>query len=143
MFRNIILLVVFSHVACKAAKHNAPSLGAPSTNPMSCRVTAKVVEIISERDADTGSLCAKYPCKAKVQLINVQACGSGVSQAHNVGDTVEMRFVYTLHKTAKLFPNMKSQYPGLKRGQTFTADAEQRIAPGMNGAFIVFGYEVE
>lgn len=143
MFRNIALLAMFSLLACKTVKSNSVPLGAPSTNPMSCRMEAKVIEIMKVYDADTGSLCSKYPCRAKVKIVSVPTCGSSITQALNAGDTVEMRFVYTLHKTNELFPKMKVQYPGLKKGQTFKANAEQRIAPGMNGAFIVFGYEVE
>ncbi len=143
MFKHVLVLLLVSFAACKTAKVNAPKLEAPSASPMSCRVTAKVISVNKELDADTGSMCSKYPCRAMVQLLAVQSCGSSVSLAHNAGDTVEMRFVYTLHKTAKLFPNMKAQYPGLKQGQIFIADAEQRIAPGIDGAFVVFGYEVE
>ena len=143
MLKNIILLYLLTIISCKTAKHNSTPLGAPSTSPMSCRVAGKVIEIMNVYDADTGSLCSKYPCRAKVKIVSLPACGSSVTQALSVGDTIEVRFVYTLHKTATLFPVMKAQYPGLKKGQTFKADAEQRIAPGMNGAFIVFGYEVE
>lgn len=73
-------------------------------------------------------------------ILDVSACGPGISLPLNVGDTVTMHFTYTLQPTSKLFPAMKVQYPGLNRGSVFTANAEQRLQMGTNGIFVVTAY---
>ena len=78
-----------------------------------------------------------------VKIMSVFGCGSSVSQSLAEGDTVTMRFVYTLHKTASLFPKMKVQYPGLKKGNKFTATAEERLKPGTQAEFIIFDYKLK
>lgn len=108
--------------------------------PMSCAITGKVVCVSACRDKDEKSLCAKYPCRAMVEILEVSSCGSSVTHIPVTGDTVEMEFAYTLHKTKKIFPDMKERYPGLKKRHIFTANAEQRILPGNTTHFIVYDY---
>lgn len=123
------------------AKHSASSITA--ANPMSCRIEAKVVSVVSEKDEDTSSICAKYACKAKVHILQSSGCGSGVTAPLHQGDTVVITFVYSLHATAAIFPSMKSQYPGLKVGQVFIANAEQRLSVSTDVKYLIYGYERE
>lgn len=110
----------------------------PAT-PMSCKVEGKILRTIGADKSATGPR-ARYSCAALVKVLSVQDCGQSVSAPLSEGDTVTMRFEYTLHATAKLYPKMKAQYPGLKKGQTFTANAEQRLRMGSSPDYIVYGY---
>ena len=76
-----------------------------------------------------------------VKVLSVSSCGHSFTESIPVGDTIEMRFVYSLHSTNKLFPGMAVAYPSLNEGDTFIADTEQRLVPGKAPVFIVFGYE--
>ncbi len=117
-----------------------PAAAAPA--PMSCKIKGKIVSIINTLDTDAGSVCAKYPCRAQVLIVDVVACGSSVSAPLHTGDTVEMQFAYTLANTSKAIPAMTARYPGLKKGSTFVANAEQRLKPGQSGDYVIYGYEL-
>ncbi len=148
MFRNLFILLLVLAAACKTTAVKQPLKPialkpAPSTNPMSCGIEGKVLAIIKAFDADSLSICSKFPCRARVRITSVTECGSAVTQPLTPGDTVELKFMYSLGDTKKAFPYMKAHYPGLKEGQTFSATAEQRLVPGTGGIFIVFGYEAE
>jgi hypothetical protein len=110
-----------------------------AATPMSCRIEGKIVRTINPDKASAGP-CAHYCCAALVKVMSVNNCGQSVTSPLSEGDTVTMRFEYTLHGTARLFPKMKAQYPGLKKGQTFTANAEQRLHMGGNPEYVVYGY---
>ncbi len=109
--------------------------------PMSCKIKGRVVSIIKSYDPDTGSVCSKHPCRAKVKIMDVSERGSAVSLPINPGDIVEMQFAYTLDNTSKVFPKMKAHFPGLKKGAIFSALAIQRLEPGTGGVFVVNAYE--
>ncbi|MBS1584790.1 MAG: hypothetical protein JSS82_04525 [Bacteroidetes bacterium] len=115
-------------------------MDAGEATPMSCRTEGQIVRILKAGDPDKKNLCSKHACRALVKIISVDACGAGVSLRYNSGDVVEMYFAYSLSNTRKLFPNMKVVYPGLKKGQHFTARIEQRLRPGSDGVFVVYGY---
>src|SRR6201989_1563297 len=93
---NAFFLVLLAMAACKSAMITQADLPAAGSNPNSCRVEGVVVSINKILEADTGTICSKYPCRAMVKVISVSACGSSFSNPFNAGDTVEMRFVYTL-----------------------------------------------
>jgi len=137
-----IFLFIFLY-SCKAPtfSQHVSEGEAAATTPMSCKIEGKVIAVSTDDKSDTGSICFKHPCRAKVQVLQVLGCGSSISLPINAGDTIEIKFAYTLHNTARIFPTMKTQYPGLERGDIFIANAEQRLAPGTNGGFTVFGYE--
>jgi hypothetical protein len=148
MLKKLIFILLILFISCKTTAVKTPAKAtavkpAPSTNPMSCGIQGKIISITKAFDTDTLSICSKYPCKAKVRIMAVPECGSAVSQVLIPGDTVEMRFMYSLSDTKKIFPYMKAHYPGLTEGQLFTATAEQRLAPGTNGVFVIFGYELQ
>ena len=117
-----------------------PQSGA--ANPMSCRVEGRVLRVLPIGDVDSGSVCSRYPCKALVRVIDVSLCGQAVSAPLHAGDTVTVNFAYTLEKTSVAIPSMKATYPGLKKGNHFIANVEQRLAPGSGGSYTVYDYQV-
>ena len=140
---TIVMLLALScgniAIAQKAGQPSA-AIDAGESTPMSCHIEGKVMKILATKDDDINSVCAKHPCKAMVKITAVQACGSSVAMYPNAGEVYEMQFAYTLHNTKHLFPGMKVVYPGLKKGQRFTARIEQRLRPGVQGGFVVYGY---
>ena len=130
--------------SCKTIQEQETgSQGALSSgSPMSCKIEGQVICILRPFDADTASACAKYPCMAVVLIRSVSGCGSSISFSLSAGDTVQIKFTTTLLNTVKVFPSMKAHYPGLKKGDKFIANAEQRIKPG-GGEYIINAYTVE
>ncbi len=122
----------------KVEKHN-PDV---TSSPMACKIEGKIITILKPADADTGSICAKYPCRARVRIMSVLERGSSITFSLKEGDTVEIMFPITLVNTSKVFPGMKVQYPGLKKGDMFMANTEQRLKVGSGGEFIINGYEL-
>jgi hypothetical protein len=59
----------------------------------------------------------------------------------NADETVEMKFAYTLHST-EVIAGMKTHFPGMKKGDVFTAIVSQRLVMGGTGEFVVYDYEV-
>lgn len=137
-----LLLLAASCATTRGQKSGKVSGSAPAAGPSSCTVEGRIVRVLPALDADKGSVCSRYPCRALVYLIKPPACGSSVSVPLNGGDTVELQFAYSLAPTAKALPRLKVHYPGLKKGAVFTAVAEQRLQPGAVGAFVVYGYQV-
>lgn len=138
MKKLLIALLILVPAAAKAQKD--PVIDAGVSMPMSCRMEGQIVKILKADDPDKKSVCAKHPCRAMVRVISMDGCGQGVSLRYNDGDVVEMRFAYSLDHTRKVYPNMKVVYPGLKKGQRFSARVEQRLRPGSEGEFVVYGY---
>jgi hypothetical protein len=135
----LVLLVPLS-VSCQTKKLQGPSEQGATQNPSSCHIEGRIVEVLKPGKAEKSGVCAKYACSARVRINEVSGCGPGVSTPLNAGDTITMRFTYSLHATKKLFPRMKVQYPGLKKGSVFTANAEQRLQPHTDGFFVVTAY---
>lgn len=140
--KGSICVLVVSLLMCsvKVYAQKDPLLDAGERTPMSCRMEGAIVKVLKASDPDKKNLCSKHACRALVKIISVDACGPGVSLRYNSGDVVEMYFAYSLSNTRKLFPNMEVVYPGLKKGQHFTARIEQRLRPGGEGEFVVYGY---
>ena len=115
-------------------------LTAAAQKPGSCKVEGKIVSVVNKLEKDTGSICSKYPCRAKVKILDVSECGSSIAYPLHVNDIVEMRFEYTLHSTATILPAMKVHFPGLKKGDRFITRAEQRLKMGSNVEWVVYGY---
>lgn len=76
-----------------------------------------------------------------VQIIEVSSCGSAASFPAIPGDIVEMKFPFTLVNTTGIFPGMKAHYPGLKKGDIFSADVEQHMKIGYGIEFVANSYE--
>jgi hypothetical protein len=109
---------------------------------MGCKIRGLIVAVSKDRPSDRESACHKHPCIARVMIIDVVECGAAIPTSLNVGDTVEMSFAYTLHKTRKIFPLMDTHYPGLKKGDRFFAIAEQRLKMGGGVTHTVYHYDV-
>ena len=140
-FFIVLFLMVFC--ACKTLPENKVEHTMPAaTNPGTCNIEGKIVAILEPADTDTGSICSKYPCRAKVQIMKVFGCGSAVSIPIHGDDISEMQFAYTLHST-EIFPGMKTHFPGLKKGDVFFATITQHMAMGSAGLFIIYDYEVK
>lgn len=137
----IVACIVLS-CSCKTAeqKTTLPPGGEGTSNPMSCKVHGQVIKIYPPLPAGQGT-CSQYPCYADVRIIDISDCGSSVALAVNTGDTIKMKFEFTLNNTKEAFPNMKAQYPGLKQGSRFTSWAEYRMRPASGGEFVVYGYD--
>ena len=143
MVNKCLIILLLFMCSCKShwpLRTNTHYVQPAPAGPMNCGITGKIIRIIPTKDIDTGSLCAKYNCKAVVQIMEAPSCGSGVSMPLSPGDTVEMKFTFTLHSTRGLFSNMQTEYPGLKTSDEFTASAEQRLSPGGPGVWVVNGY---
>jgi hypothetical protein len=139
-----VVLCLFCN-SCKSTQGaKAESQGsAPVSGPMFCQVTARLIRPIISLSDVPDSCCLKYPCYASIRIIEVSGCGSGVSVPINAGDTLQVRFAYTLHNTKDVFPAMKVHYPGLKAGDEFTAGAQQRLKVGTDGEFVIYDYTVK
>ena len=108
---------------------------------MACNIKGIITGIMPVTAADSGSICSRYPCRAKVKILGVYGCGSSVSLPVHTDDTLEMQFAYTLHST-EIIPNMTDYFPGLAQGGLFTAQIEQRMQMGTGGFFVVYGYNI-
>jgi hypothetical protein len=140
---TIIAAILVGCFTASSAQQRKASGTLTAATPMSCRIEGKILRILKTKDNDKKSPCYKYGCTARVKLISVEDCGGSVTAPLNEGDTVTMKFAYTLHSTAKIFPSMKAQYPGLKKGNTFTANAEQRLQMGKEPEYTIYGYKVK
>ena len=137
----LLVCLMFFYCSCKtAAENTGDSNATPATKPGTCNIKGKIVEVLEPSSTDTGSICSKYPCKAKVKILELYGCGSAVSLPVNNGDVMEMSFAYTLHST-EIIPGMKTHFPGLKKGSVFTANATQRLIMGKDGEFVIYDYE--
>jgi hypothetical protein len=137
-------LITSCHTVKKTSTFETKSFAPELTmKPNACRFKGEIISIENDKDADTSSVCHKYSCIASVAILEVQACGSSVSQQLMVGDIMLMRFAFTCSPSDKAFPTMKTKYPGLKSGDVFIANAEQRIALGNSMNFVVYDYLVQ
>ena len=112
-----------------------------ATNPGTCNIEGEIIKVIETSPADTGNICAKYPCRAKVRILKVFGCGSAASMPPG-DEPVEVQFAYTLHNT-DILPGMKAHFPGLKKGDVFLATVTAHLATGAVGEFVIYDYRVE
>jgi hypothetical protein len=112
-------------------------------NPMFCKITGQIITILKPVGQLDNSICSKYPCKAIVRISNISDCGSSVTAMPYAGDTIEINFGFTLANTKKALPTMRQHYPGLKKGNRFKAQMEQRIQPGGKNQFTVYHYSLK
>jgi len=85
------------------------------------RITGQIinVEAVNASGQQSGP-CSAHPCIARVRIKSAQY-GAGFP-ALSIGKDVRIKFIFTLSPTGpKMFPRMKERYPGLKKGDTFTA----------------------
>jgi hypothetical protein len=141
--KTFLVICVF-FAGCKSPEKNTARLQSQdSPQPMSCSIEGKIMNILKPTEDDKGTTCYAYPCRATVKILKVNVCGSSVTASPAEGDLVEIKFAHTLHNTKKLFPAMKQQYPGLKKGDEFTAYAEVRPSADPAISFVIYHYEVK
>jgi hypothetical protein len=131
-----ILAFIFSFLMCAL-----PVVSEAQNRLMTCKITGTIISVLKHRSSDASDMCSKHPCRALVKIVEVGDCGSSVSLPLQTEDMIELQFAYTLDNTAKIYPKMKTHYPGLKKGDMFTAFAEQRLKPGSDGEFVIFAYQ--
>lgn len=119
---STVLFVILLLLSCSSNKTSQNTL--PShVSPNSCRINGTIVSIeeISEK---TGP-CSIEPCLAKVKINNVIETGSSFSKPLIKGDTIKIKFEFTLAETNKdLFPTLNYVLPGLFSGDSFIGDVE-------------------
>lgn len=110
-------------------------------SPNSCRINGTVVGIddISEK---TGP-CSAEPCVAKVKINNVIETGSSFRKPLIKGDTIKIKFEFTLAKTTKaLFPTLNYILPGLSLGNNFIGDVETLLVIQSNSSTPPIEYRI-
>lgn len=107
---------------------------------MSCLAEAQVLSIQPAPKDGSEEPCSTHPCLALVKILSLTGCGSSFTMPLKDGDTVSVRFAFTLDDTSPVFPLLKPVYPGLKPGDIFLARLEQRLRPGTQGELRVYGY---
>ncbi|RYZ46045.1 MAG: hypothetical protein EOP49_24085 [Sphingobacteriales bacterium] len=141
MTRILILFSLLLIASCKAPKVVEDENGfiGTATNK-SCKIKGKILSLIQEKDDDTTTVCGRFPCYARVQILEVTACGPAATSPFKVGDEVDMQFTPTLQPTKNLFPSMKPRYPGLRRGDLFLSNSELTLTPNRNRTYVVASY---
>ena len=134
-----IVMLLFSCMCASAQGQN--KMPHASAAPMSCNIDGQVVKIFKAYNNDKKSPCAKHPCRAMVKILRVAGCGQSVTVPMIEGDTVEINFAYTLHSTKRIYPAMKTKYPGLKKGQGFSGRVEQHPKMGGGVSYTIYDYE--
>jgi len=114
-----VILLLFSCSSNKSSQNILPS----QVSPNSCRINGTVVSI--EEISEKAGPCSTVPCLAKVKINNVIETGSSFRRPLIKGDTIKIKFEFTLAKTTKeLFPNLNYVLPGLSSGDSFIGDVE-------------------
>jgi hypothetical protein len=142
--RKTTTVVMFTMAYCNSASAQKTRTvdNTPAMSPMSCNIKGKVIGVLKDKTGDPASVCGKYPCYATVRITDVMGCGSSVPLLLNTGDTVRMKFAYTLSPTAKVFPVTKTHLPGLKKGNSFMANVVQKLKRGSGVELVVYDYTV-
>lgn len=122
LFQIILLIILFAYCDTAYAQQKAGIQIAPSGNPMTCFIEAKVL-VVSPARIKHASASPSY--KIKVKLLAVSHCGSSVPMALNPGDVIEITIMSSTR---------------LKKGDSFRANAEERLRMGQHPQILVFSY---
>jgi hypothetical protein len=138
---SLLFLFVMAGIVSTVAK--VPQrLAQSGVSPSSCLLQGRIIKVYQPPKAANKSLCSKYSCKAQVEVMNMEECGAGAANPPSVGDTIECYFAYTLAPTRKLFPRMKVHYPGLRKGERFSASVMQKQEMGGSTVrYAIFEYK--
>jgi|GEM_PF-1727190 len=143
----ILLIFICLSISCK---HTLPATSGQSSggsqsaaHKNSCIIKGKIIEIHAiQPDADTGHVCSKAPCKARLKVLELSQCGSAIANPFFAGDTIEAYFVFSLSPTTLVMPDLSPSYPGLTTGNSFSAAIEERIQPGNSVIYRIYGYQL-
>ena len=143
MKKSIAIILLVIYCSCKTTHDSGTEKSHPAaTTPGTCNIKGEIVAALPPGDPDTSAICAKYACRARVKILEVYGCGSSLTLPLNAGDTMEIKFAYTLHST-EIIPNISTHFPGLKKGDIFSAGIQQRMVMGGAGVFVVYDYELK
>jgi len=116
--------------------------------PGKCRIVASVVEIHKdELSAAASDPCSRVPCTATVRVDSVLGYGPGVTHPIAKGDTLRVRFAFTLAPSRENYPRLQQELPGLSVHATFQADMDiQTGGSPADGApevrYLVYAYSL-
>ncbi len=125
------------HITASTATQNNVQPGTQPTGayplePGTCKMHGIIKEILPVDKTNDSEPCNLYPCKARVEITQMNGCGYGVPAKPEVGSVVTINFIYTLMPTAEL----KLKNPpgvalnGLKVGDAF--DGQIKIKNRLN-----------
>lgn len=102
--------------------------GPEESSPKNSVVIGKLVERIASttQDVEWNDKCSNHPCRGKIELLALSNRGSNFHGQYNEGDTIEVRFVFTLDPTDKIYPELNTPLPGLMVGDFFEAELFER-----------------
>lgn len=129
--RLLFLVIVLFAVGCRSQKPPELPDKTPSFNRDECFVRARVLDVMQDTAA-VNEPCNEYPCLAKVKVVKVITCGKISGNKPAQGQERIVRFRFTVSSQAnELFPKLKYELPGLKKGDLF--DAIWEFRPAMEG----------
>ena len=133
----LFALLFVSYTSTKTPQTPLPNDVAPN----SCRINGTVVNI--ENITETSGPCALSPCVAKIKINNVIKTGSSFRTPLIKGDTIKIKFEFTLSETSKeLFPTLEKSYPGLQVRDKFIGDIERIELIQLNNSKEKFEYKI-
>jgi hypothetical protein len=136
-------LLVSAIAGCKSTKTIEP------IDPIiagRCRIVGYIVSYTKPTQDNVNSKnpnpCDIYPCKAKVQIVEILGCSPTAPKTLIKGDIVPMEFGYTMGPTnPNLFPKLKKHYQGMDLYSVFKADVT--AVHGPDGVlYLVDDYDV-
>jgi len=147
-FNAMLLMFCALILFCKTPQkpnNSASSVADVATqSPEGGKIEATVIKIMPVTKEDSGTVCAKAPCRALLKVSKIGNCGRTFAKTFQPGDTIMASFVYTLEPTtADLFPDLKYLYPGLKKGSSFAGEIQSRMRPGAPPSFYIYHYELK
>ncbi len=117
---SYMILIFASCTTTKEPQTTLPNKIAPNNS----RISGTIISVnISDKAT---APCAEHPCLAEVKINNIIGSGVGFKTPLVKGDTILIKFEFTLSETSKkLFPNLNKSFPGLKIGDMFIGDIER------------------
>ncbi len=121
-----LLLLLMIVAACRSQKNRSDLPTPPpdvvtNFNSNECFVRAKILEVVQD-SSDTLGPCKEHDCLAKVNVIKVIRCGKMDDDPPFNGDTMIVRFIYTMSSNVdELFPKLTHNLSGLEPGDRFDA----------------------
>lgn len=114
-----------------------------SIPPNHCRVMATIESIEATLEgANEKDPCGNMPCLATVKIDSIVGYGSAFPKPLAAGQTLRVRFAFTLNATKDMLPDVKPALPGLSVGSRFEALIGGNLAMGKaEPVFTIYHYE--
>jgi hypothetical protein len=143
---TVLIGLVFLASACMSSQKtsNPDTTGTlPACPPDGFVIEGKIIEIVKRYDPDSGAVCHSYPCYAKVGVLEVLERRNRYETGMETGDTLLLKFAFTLSPTRQIFRDMAGSYPGLAEGDVFQANVKTGIVTNdFLLKFVVFEYRI-